>query len=194
MKKYTTLFVLIFSFQALSHAVHYNLGAPLKIIKIGHPTLTMIADEIPFEDIKSDRIQTLIDDMIVTMKKAGGVGLAAPQVNESIRMFVMKPKMFKKAEAIINPTIEYIEEAGKKDSSEGCLSIPGKTFKVERYKKINLAYYNRQGDYVTERATGFRAIVAQHEYDHLNGILISDFFLPIFIDLSDEEQDLIPKM
>jgi len=102
--------------------------------------------------------------------------------------------MFKKAEAIINPTIEYIENAGKKDSNEGCLSIPGKTFTVERYKKINLAYYNRSGEYVTERATGFRAIVAQHEYDHLNGILISDFFLPIIKHLSLEEQESIPKM
>jgi peptide deformylase len=194
MKNLISLFIVLFSFQALAHSVHYHLGAPLEIIKIGHPTLTMIADEIPYEDIKTDRIQTLIDDMIVTMKKAGGVGLAAPQVNESIRMFVMKPKMFKKAEAIINPTIEYIEEAGKKDSSEGCLSIPGKTFKVERYKKINIAYFNRDGEYVTEQASGFRAIVAQHEYDHLNGILISDFFLPIFIDLSLEEQNLVPKM
>ena len=69
-----------------------------------------------------------------------------------------------------------------------------KNLYVERYKKIHLTYYNRSGEYVTERATGFRAIVAQHEYDHLNGILISDFFLPIFVDLSQEEQDLIPKM
>ena len=95
----------------------------------------MIPDEIPHEEIESEKIQTLIDDMIVTMKEAGGVGLAAPQVNESIRMFVMKPKMFKKAEAIINPTIEYIEDAGKKDSNEGCLSIPGKTFMLKGIRK-----------------------------------------------------------
>ena len=194
MKNTLSTLLLLFTFQASAHSVHSYLGAPLEIIKIGHPTLTMIADEIPYDDIKSEKIQTLIDDMIVTMKKAGGVGLAAPQVNESIRMFVMKPKMFKKAEVIINPTIEYIESAGKKDSNEGCLSIPGKTFTVERYKTINLAYYNRSGEFVTERATGFRAIVAQHEYDHLNGILISDFFLPIIRHLSLEEQELIPKM
>lgn len=186
--------LLVITTQAFAHSVHYHLGAPLEIIKIGHPTLTMVADEVPYDDIKSNKIQTLIDDMIQTMKKAGGVGLAAPQVNQSIRLFVMKPKSFKKAEAIINPTIEYIEEAGKKNSNEGCLSIPGKTFSVHRYKKINMAYYNRQGEYVTERATGFRAIVAQHEYDHLNGILISDFFMPIFVDLSEEQQKLIPKM
>jgi peptide deformylase len=194
MKNILSVLILLFTLKATAHSVHYHLGAPLKIIKIGHPTLTMIADEIPHEEIESEKIQTLIDDMIVTMKEAGGVGLAAPQVNKSIRMFVMKPKMFKKAEAIINPTIEYIEDAGKKDSNEGCLSIPGKTFTVERYKKIHLTYYNRSGEYVTERATGFRAIVAQHEYDHLNGILISDFFLPIIKYLSLEELDSIPKM
>ncbi|MFT6633371.1 MAG: peptide deformylase [Bacteriovoracaceae bacterium] len=93
----------------------------------------------------------------------------------------MKPSIFKKAEAIINPVVEYIDGAGTKTSTEGCLSIPGKQFKVERYRELNLSYYTRDGEFVSEHATGFRAIVAQHEYDHLNGILIADFFFPNFV-------------
>jgi peptide deformylase len=193
--KLMTLFSMICSFNLLAHTVSYYTRAPLEIITIGHPTLTMIADEIPFEDIRSEEVQNLIDDMIQTMEEAGGVGLAAPQVNRSVRLYVMKPKPFKNAETIINPIIEYIDSAGTKMSREGCLSIPGKTFRVKRYKNINLSYYNRNAEFITERATGFRAIVAQHEYDHLNGILISNFFDPEFIDFEDEDFDFdIPKM
>lgn len=173
------LLISLFTFNALAHTLHYYPNAPLEIIKIGHPTLTKIAKEIPYEDIKTEKIQNLIEDMIQTMEKAGGVGLAAPQVNVSKRLFVMKPSFFKKAEAIINPKVEYLESAGTKSSTEGCLSIPGKQFKVKRYKKLNMSYTNRHGEFKTEQAKGFRAIVIQHEYDHLNGMLISDFFFPI---------------
>ncbi len=182
----------LISSMASAHTVNYYPGAPLQIITIGHPTLTQIAEAVPFEDIKSEETQNLIDDMFVTMKKAGGVGLAAPQVNVSKRIFVMKPG--RKLEAIINPTIEYVNEAGTKNSREGCLSIPGRTFKVKRYKKINFSYYKRTGEYVSERATGFRAIVAQHEYDHLNGILISDFFYTEYIKIDMDELDTFPMM
>jgi peptide deformylase len=175
------LFIAIFSFNLSAHTLSVYPDAPLEIIKIGHPTLTMIAEEIPFEEITSEKTQELIDKMMVTMKKAGGVGLAAPQVNVSKRLFVMKPSIFKKAEAIINPVVEYIDGAGTKTSTEGCLSIPGKQFKVERYRELNLSYYTREGEFISEHATGFRAIVAQHEYDHLNGILIADFFFPNFV-------------
>jgi len=198
--KLITLISLIFSIQVSSiqcfaHTVNYYPGAPLKIITIGHPTLTQVAEEVPFAEIQSKEIQNLIDDMIVTMKKAGGVGIAASQVNVSKRIFIMKPG--RKPEAIINPTVEYIQSAGTKNSREGCLSIPGKTFKVKRFKNINLSYYKRDGEYVSERATGFRAIVAQHEYDHLNGIMISDFFYTEYIDIDLEDLkgfDSIPKM
>lgn len=175
------LIVLILSFNSLAHELHYYPNAPLEIIKIGHPTLTMIASEIPLRDIKTPEIQNLIEDMIQTMEKAGGVGLAAPQVNVSKRLFVMKPGLFKQAEAIINPKVHYIESAGKKSSKEGCLSIPGKQYRVSRYRKLKMSYYDRDGQFQTEQAKGFRAIVIQHEYDHLNGILISNFFFPIEI-------------
>lgn len=184
---------ILISSNLYAHSINYYPGGPLDIIEIGHPTLTMVADEIPFEDIKREPTQTLIDKMYKTMKKAGGVGLAAPQVNRSIRLFVMKPKTFGKPEAVINPTIEYIESAGTKSSNEGCLSIPGKSFTVKRYKKINVTYFNRKAEYVTEQARGFRAIVFQHEYDHLNGVMISDFFDREYI-YSSEVDLSIPKM
>jgi peptide deformylase len=179
--KLFTMLLTIFSFNLSAHTLRVYPEAPLEIIEIGHPTLTMIADEIPFEEITSEETQELIDKMMVTMKKAGGVGLAAPQVNVSKRLFVMKPSFFKKAEAIINPVVEYIDGAGTKSSTEGCLSIPGKQFTVKRYRELNLSYYTREGEFRSEHATGFRAIVAQHEYDHLNGILIANFFFPNFV-------------
>jgi peptide deformylase len=180
MKTIITLMTLL-SFNLFAHTLSIYPDAPLKIITIGHPTLTMIAEEIPFEEITSKDTQELIDKMLITMKNAGGVGLAAPQVNVSKRLFVMKPSWYKKAEVIINPVVEYIDGAGTKISTEGCLSIPGKQFKVERYRELNLSYYTREGEFKSEHATGFRAIVAQHEYDHLNGILIADFFFPHFV-------------
>lgn len=168
-------------------------NAPLEIITIGHPTLYLQAEIVDDHEIESPEFQELIDNMIVTMKKAGGVGLAAPQVNVSKRMFVMKPSFFKKAEAIINPTVEYLEDAGIKSSREGCLSIPGKSFEVERYKELHLTYLDRKGVQKSEKAEGFRAIVIQHEYDHLNGTLISDLFLKSF-DLDDDFEFTYPRM
>lgn len=191
MKILIAIFLTIPSVYA--HSVRHYPDAPLEIITVGHPTLTMIAQELSDTEILSDETQTLIDDMIVTMKKAGGVGLAAPQVNVSKRLFVMKPSMFKRAEAIINPVLEYLEEYGKKSSTEGCLSIPGKSFKVSRYKKLNITYQDREGNHRHEKASGFRAVVIQHEYDHLNGNLISDIFTKSF-ELEDDFEFTVPQM
>ncbi|MBT4790256.1 MAG: peptide deformylase [Halobacteriovoraceae bacterium] len=183
---------LCLSFNLFAHTKHYFSSTPLKVITIGHPTLTMVAQEVDHQEILTPKLQNFIDELIKTMKKAGGVGIAAPQVNISKRLFIIKPGLFKKAETIINPTIEYNEMLGKKSSTEGCLSIPGKKFKVNRYKEVNINYYNRKGVFKAETASGFRAIVFQHEYDHLNGIMISDFFnLEIF---GIEEFEHVPVM
>jgi peptide deformylase len=101
----TIIFILIISFNSLSHTVRVYPDAPLEIITVGHPTLYLVADHVDQADFNDKDFQVLIDDMIKTMKKAGGVGLAAPQVNVSKRLFVMKPSSFKKAEAIINPVL-----------------------------------------------------------------------------------------
>lgn len=160
------LLVLFFSFAASAET--------LEIIKIGHPTLREKAQEVHFADIQSPAFQKLIDNMVTTMKEAGGVGLAAPQVNKSLRLFVMKSGRAVPLTIVINPKVEYLEEFGKKDSVEGCLSIPGKSLKLRRFKKIRMSYFDRSGEYISRDLDGFGAIIAQHEYDHLNGILIVD--------------------
>ena len=146
----------------------------LEIIQIGHPTLRELARELTMDEIRSPEVQGLIDDMVFTMKKAGGVGLAAPQVNQSLRLFVMKSGLRVPLTIVINPKVEYIEAEGKQDSIEGCLSIPGRSVKVKRFKKLHMSYLNRDGEYISEEVKGFKAIISQHEYDHLNGVLITD--------------------
>lgn len=147
----------------------------LPIIKIGNPVLRATALEVDLKELQTPEFQQSIDDMIHTMKKASGVGLAAPQVNKSIRMFVMKSFPKVPLTVVINPKIEYLEHEGMKNSVEGCLSIPGKQYRLQRYKKIHLTYYNRKGEFISKELKDFGAIIAQHEYDHLNGVLIVDF-------------------
>lgn len=174
--KNKTIFVFIICFFTLSIS-----ASTLEIIKIGHPTLRAKAQEINFADIQSPEVQKLIDDMIMTMGDAGGVGLAAPQVDKSVRLFVMKSSFPNvPLTVVINPKLEYLEEFGKKDSVEGCLSIPGKNLKLKRFKKIHISYFDRKGEYISKELTGFGAIIAQHEYDHLNGILIVDLVEQMF--------------
>lgn len=146
----------------------------LPIIQLGHPTLREIARELTLEEIQSPEVQTLIDDMIHTMKRAGGVGLAAPQVNQSLRLFVLQSGMFSAPEVVINPTVEYLTAYGEKDSVEGCLSIPGRSIRVKRHKRLHMSYWNRKGQFISEEVKDFKAIISQHEYDHLNGVLIVD--------------------
>jgi len=193
MKKIILVMLLFLSLQGFTHSVRYYPDAPLRIITIGHPTLSLVAEPVQEQEIDEYEFQEFIDNMITRMKKAGGVGLAAPQVNVSKRMFVMKPSFLKKAEVIINPKIEYLEQKGTKMSSEGCLSIPGRSFKVERYKQLRLSYLNRDGEQIFEKARGFRAVVIQHEFDHLEGILISDPFNNI-IEMNDDSSFQAPLM
>ncbi len=172
------IFLIFLTLKSFSHTVSYYPDAPLEVITIGHPTLTQVAEEVDVDEILTPEFQTFIDDLIQTMEDHNGVGIAAPQVNVSKRVFIIKSSWFKGPEALINPVVNYIEEKGMKNSTEGCLSIPGKQYKVKRYKELNVSYYNRDAEYITERAKGFRSIVIQHEYDHLNGRMISDFLFP----------------
>ncbi|MBL6990344.1 MAG: peptide deformylase [Bacteriovoracaceae bacterium] len=147
---------------------------PLDIIKLGDPTLRQVAQEVPLDEIKTEEFQSFLDDMVATLKNSKGVGLAAPQVGISKRVFVMKSGYSIPLTILINPTVEYLESFGKKLSTEGCLSIPRKRVRVKRYKKVKFSYYNRTGKFVTQQARGLMATVVQHEYDHLNGVLIID--------------------
>jgi peptide deformylase len=161
----------------------------LKVARMGHPVLRARARAIDPSDIKSPKIQQLIEDMFETMQEYNGVGLAAPQVHESLRLFVagFPPSPRSDAEdeedddedtnvplmAIINPEITVIGE-GVVEDWEGCLSIPDIRGRVPRAREIDVRAYDHKGRRVTLRARGFTARVIQHETDHLDGVLFFD--------------------
>ncbi|MCE1202346.1 MAG: peptide deformylase [Bacteroidia bacterium] len=150
----------------------------LPIVAYGHPTLKKVA-----EDITPDYpgLQQLISDMWETMYAAHGVGLAAPQVNKSIRLFVIDAspygeehpelKDFKKVFINAHITDERGEEV---TMSEGCLSIPGLNEDVSRKPSLTITYLDENFNPHTEEYSGFVARVIQHEYDHIDGVLYVD--------------------
>ena len=140
------------------------------------------------EDLKSDypRIQEIIADMFETMYNASGVGLAAPQIGLSIRLFIVdaapfadddkKLKLFKRV--FINAHI--VEEEGNEWSfNEGCLSIPGVREDIMRKPVINLRYCDENFAVHTETFKGMAARIIQHEYDHIDGVLFTDKVTPL---------------
>jgi methionyl-tRNA formyltransferase len=144
----------------------------LEIIKHPNKILRQRAQEI--ENFLDPKIQTLIDDMIETMGKVKGVGLAAPQISKSIRLIVVNVK--NKPLVIFNPKIIWF--SGKKEiDEESCLSIPGVYGLVERSKKIKIEGKDRIGKNIEFKAEGLFARVLQHEVDHLDGVLIIDKFI-----------------
>ncbi len=150
-----------------------------EIVQVGHPILRQIAQ--PVKDIYQSEIQTLIDTLIITAEKANGVGIAAPQLAQPYRIFIVAsrpnpryphaPEM--KPTAIINPTLTYHSEEIVK-GWEGCLSVCGKRGLVPRYQAIAVEYLNRDGKLVTREFSDFVARIIQHEIDHLDGILFTD--------------------
>ena len=183
MRKLAIVISLCFSTSVWAHtALHHQpplqnkwvgqgngLEPPLEIITEGHPTLRKQAQPVSLAELDSEEMQIFLDDLMATMKSAGGVGIAAPQVNVSKRIFVAMNSF------VVNPEITYFDDKGMKSSTEGCLSIPGKSYVVPRYKELHIDYFDRHGVEVNEDVRGFKAVVIQHEYDHLEGILISDF-------------------
>ena len=157
--------------------------AILKVARMGHPVLRARARAINPADIRSPGIQKLIDDMFDTMREYQGIGLAAPQVHESVRLFVAglasapddddEPEDRVPLMALINPEITPIGDTAAEDW-EGCLSIPDIRGRVPRATQIHVRAYDRQGKRVELRATGFTARVIQHETDHLDGVLFFD--------------------
>lgn len=133
------------------------------------------------EDISNPEIQQLIDDLILTAAEASGVGIAAPQVSESLRIFIIagtaSPRYPDAPETetkvIINPEIVSVSDELEK-GWEGCLSIPGLRALVPRHKHIRAAYRDRNNNLVEEGFSDFAARVFQHEYDHINGVVFLD--------------------
>ena len=150
----------------------------LKVARMGHPVLRERARALGRAEITMPAVQKLIDDMMDTMIEYSGVGLAAPQVHEGLRLFVASLDTDEdrgKAEpvAIINPEIHVVGSEVVEDW-EGCLSIPDIRGRVPRARQIVLRAVDRRGDPIEIAAQGFPARVIQHETDHLDGVLFFD--------------------
>ena len=155
----------------------------LNIVQAGDPVLRKKGRELTKEDIRSRRIQELIEQMRETMRDAPGVGLAAPQIGLSERIIVVeyferaedeeKEDAPKKVWAVLNPEITKASEE-KLMGVEGCLSIPGLVGEVERHASIQVKGLNRHGKPTKIKAEGWLARIFQHEIDHLNGVLFTD--------------------
>lgn len=127
--------------------------------------------EIPIDEIETDSLRTLIDDLKRTMITENGVGIAAPQVGVHKRVIIVETPQG--PQAFINPRI--IQKSLRKiESEEGCLSVPGIFGIVRRHRSVTVEAINEQGEHVTMRADHFPAIVFQHEIDHLDGVLFVD--------------------
>jgi len=154
----------------------------LKVARMGHPVLRAKARTVDKHELRGAALQRLIDDMMETMAEYHGVGLAAPQVHEGLRLFVATLDADDDdgdgdgdAEplAIVNPEITVVG-ADVVEDWEGCLSIPGVRGRVPRAREIKVRAFDRKGDRIELSAHDFPARVIQHETDHLDGILFFD--------------------
>lgn len=150
----------------------------LEILTIKSPVLRQKCRPVTKFD---NRLQQLIDDMIETMREAPGVGLAAPQVNETLQLAIIEtsirhsdsPEAIKKLFVIVNPKITRPSQRLVK-GIEGCLSIPGYVGEVVRHESIRVYAQNRYGKPIKLQLSGWPARIFQHEIDHLNGTLFID--------------------
>jgi peptide deformylase len=151
------------------------------IVMYGDPVLRQRAKEIP---VGTDMKQ-LVADMFETMHAASGIGLAAPQIGKSVRLFVVdgsaledEPGMETFKQAFINPVM--IEELGTPwEFEEGCLSIPNIREKISRKEKLKIRYYDEAWNVHDEEFDGMKARIIQHEYDHIEGKLFLDYLTPL---------------
>ena len=164
----------------------------LPVIAYGDPVLRAECEEVE----EGTDMTSVLKDMRDTMHQASGVGLAAPQVGKSIRLFIVDASPFAEEEpeneeeaqnfeilknfkkVFINPIIE--EERGKKWAfTEGCLSIPGIREEVIRENIVKISYFDEEWNFHEEEYTGVAARIIQHEYDHIEGILFTDHLNPL---------------
>ncbi|MGV6862199.1 MAG: peptide deformylase [Putridiphycobacter sp.] len=164
----------------------------LPIVAYGDPVLKKMGEEID-EDYKD--LNVLIENMFETMYEASGVGLAAPQIGKSIRLFVVDASPFAEVEegeepdpmaegldgfkkVFINPIIEE-EEGDEWAFAEGCLSIPKIREEVYRKPTIKISYFDENWEFKEEEYDGYAARIIQHEYDHVEGVLFTDHLSPL---------------
>lgn len=171
--------------------------ARLDIVRVGEPVLRARANEVELSDIRSGRHRSLVRNMVETMRKAPGVGLAAPQVGVGVRLIVLEDAdrlMAKLDEAqrrergrapfpltvLYNPEIELVRKpviAGEDDSAvffEGCLSVPGFSALCPRAPTVKVRGLDEGGETVAYEVSGWVARIFQHEIDHLDGTLYLD--------------------
>ena len=153
-------------------------ASSLEVIRLGHPILRQVAEMVPEELFGTGRLNDLCRDMVRTMISEDGVGLAAPQVAEGLRLFVYwvpgdddHPDIA--PTVLANPEIKPVGDAVE-DGWEGCLSIPGLRGIVSRYSRVKVRARDLEGNAVSLTADGFHARVLQHEFDHLDGIVFLD--------------------
>lgn len=150
--------------------------AILKVARMGHPVLRKRARPLDPAEIGTPRIQQLIDDLFETMHDSRGIGLAGPQVHESVRLFVAgvdDPDGGMPPVVVINPEVTPVGSKVDEDW-EGCLSIPDVRGRVPRADRIRLHALDRRGRRIALTADGYPARVIQHETDHLDGVLFFD--------------------
>ncbi len=165
-----------------SHPTHVHADAE-EILQSGHPVLHKKAAPVPVTDIRSPKIQEVLKKMIATLEsQADGVGLAAPQIGISLRIFIVAGFVFDRMkkttgsphEIYINPVITKESKEKKWLDGEGCLSVRWLYGKVYRSTRVTLEAYDHQGNLRSRGAAGLLAHIFQHEVDHLNGILFTD--------------------
>src|SRR5512133_659450 len=185
------------STSASHHPIVMETGAKEKtmpilrqIAQLGQPVLREVGGRIT--DPGAPHIQGLIDDLLATVADANGVGIAAPQVFESLSLFIVSshpnprypqaPLM--EPTVMINPEILWVSDE-KAAGWEGCLSIPGLRGLVHRHQRIGVRYQTREGELREEEYADFPARVFQHEFDHVQGI--------VFIDRMESTRNLITE-
>lgn len=153
-----------------------------KVLRSGHPLLRRTARPVPDELLGTDRLEGLIADMFETMHDENGVGLAAPQVQESLRILIyeIQPNpRYEEVEDEVPPTVlvnpEVLDRSEEtREDWEGCLSLPELRGRVPRHTRLDIQAVDHRGQSVEKRVEGFEARVIQHELDHLDGHLFTD--------------------
>lgn len=142
----------------------------LPVTEIGDDVLRLVSKEISLEKLRERDTQELIDDMLATLDHLGGLGLAAPQVNHGIRLFVVED-----GSVVVNPVIQQVTSETV-TGFEGCFSVEGGKLvsTVERPIAIKVAHWDLDGAQISKQLQGLDAVVYLHETDHLNGVLLPD--------------------
>ena len=151
----------------------------LKIAKLGESILRQVAT--PIDNFQDDQLQSLIDNLLLTCEESEGVGIAAPQVSQSLRLFIVASRPNSRyphapvmsPTAMINPKI-IAHNQEKVKGWEGCLSVPNQRGLIPRYTEITVQYCDRSGHPQQQVLTDFVARIFQHELDHLDGLVFLD--------------------